>query len=85
MKDAWGPYDFYRQFNITFPEQFMVDYSYLMGGGGLMSSAVDEDRASKIGVRAHYRTADQNSPGDEYLDGMNDWTSMIVVYFTYQF
>ncbi|MFO7896898.1 MAG: hypothetical protein R6U84_08200, partial [Candidatus Cloacimonadales bacterium] len=25
-KDAWGPLDWYRQFNITFPYQFMLDY-----------------------------------------------------------
>ncbi len=85
MKDAWGPYDFYRQFNITFPEQFKLDYAYLLGSNGLMNSAVDEDRSTKIGARFHYRTSDQNSPGDEYLEGTNDWTSMIVVYFTYQF
>jgi hypothetical protein len=85
MKDAWGPYDFYRQFNITFPEQVKLDYSYLLGSNGLLGSASDEDRATKIGVRALYRTPDENSPDDEYLDGLNDWTAMVVVYFTYQF
>ena len=85
MKDAWGPYDFYRQFNITFPEQFKIDYSYLLGGVGMFGSVEDEDRATKIGVRALYRTSDENSPDDEYLDGLNDWTAMIVAYFTYQF
>jgi hypothetical protein len=85
MKDAWGPYDFYRQFNITFPEQFKLDYAYLLGGTGMFGSVNDEDRASKIGVRALYRSTDENSPDDEYLDGLNDWTAMIVAYFTYQF
>ena len=85
MKDAWGPYDFYRQFNITFPEQLKLDYSYLLGSNGLLGSVGDEDRATKIGVRALYRTPDENSPDDEYLDGLNDWTAMVVVYFTYQF
>ena len=85
MKDAWGPYDFYRQFNITFPEQVKFDYSYLLGSNGLLGSVGDEDRATKIGVRALYRTPDENSPDDEYLDGLNDWTAMVVVYFTYQF
>ena len=85
LKDAWGPYDFYRQFNLTFPEQFKLDYSYLLGNAGALNNAGDEDRVAKIGARLHYRTSDENSPGDEYLDGLNDWTSMLVVYFTYQF
>ena len=85
MKDAWGPYDFYRQFNTTFPEQIKIDYAYLLGGTGMFGSVNDEDRASKIGVRALYRTSDENSPEIEYLDGLNDWTAMIVAYFTYQF
>ena len=85
MKDAWGPYDFYRQFNITFPEQFKLDYSYLLGGTGLLGSVGDEDRATKVGIRALYRSTDENSPDDEYLDGLNDWTAQVVVYFTYQF
>ena len=46
-KDAWGPYDFYRQFNVTFPEQFKIDYSILLGGSGQLGSAEDENRASQ--------------------------------------
>ena len=33
MKDAWGPYDFFRQFNLTFPEQVQLDYSSVAGNG----------------------------------------------------
>ncbi len=33
-KDAWGPLDWYRQFNITFPWQFMLDYSVLIDNFG---------------------------------------------------
>ncbi|MGB5247125.1 MAG: hypothetical protein WBN34_11300, partial [Woeseia sp.] len=85
MKDAWGPYDFYRQFNITFPEQFKLDYSILLGGSGNLNSRIAEDRASKIGVRMLYRTTDENSPDDEFLEGMNDYTFQTVFYLTYRF
>ena len=85
MKDAWGPFDFYRQFNITFPEQFKLDYSILLGGSGSLTSGVAEDRASKIGVRVLYRTNDENSPDDEFLEGLNDYTFQTVFYLTYRF
>ncbi len=86
MKDAWGPYDFYRQFNITFPEQVQLDYSLWLGSGySGVSSLIDERNATKIGIRTIYRTNDENSPDDEFMDGMNDYTFLTVVYFTYQF
>ncbi len=86
LKDAWGPYDFYRQFNITYPEQFKIDYSILLGGtSGSFTSLRDEVRATRIGIRAIYRSFDENSPEDEWLGGVNDWGFLTVVYFTYEF
>ncbi|MEJ2523302.1 MAG: hypothetical protein P8080_10575 [Gammaproteobacteria bacterium] len=85
MKDAWAPYDFYRQFNITYPEQFKIDYAYLLNGTGLLRSAMDEDQATRIGIRAIYRSTDENSPDEEYLDGLNDYLFLTVLYFTYRF
>ncbi|MEM9690475.1 MAG: hypothetical protein AAF917_13465, partial [Pseudomonadota bacterium] len=85
MKDAWGPYDFYQQLNFTFPEQFMLDYSIRLGGSGQLGSAEDEQNATRIGIRSHYRTVDENSPPDEFLEGTNDSTFLTVIYFTYQF
>ncbi|MBT8062210.1 MAG: hypothetical protein KJO85_05955, partial [Gammaproteobacteria bacterium] len=58
-KDAWGPYDFHRQFNNTFPEQYKIDYSILL------DQIRDELRSTRIGVRALYRTTDENSPPGE--------------------
>jgi len=84
-KDAWGQYDFYRQFNITYPEQYKIDYAYLLGSHGILGSAMDEDRASRIGIRTTFRTTDANSPDLEYQDGMNDYVFLTVVYFTYRF
>ncbi len=85
MKDSWGPYDFYRQFNITYPEQYRIDYAYLLNGAGTLGSRMDEERASKIGIRATLRTTDENSPDDEYLGGLNDHLFLVVAYFTYRF
>ncbi|MEL7536458.1 MAG: hypothetical protein AAFX44_10515 [Pseudomonadota bacterium] len=86
LQDAWGPYDFFRQFNVTFPEQFRFDYSYWLGGGfGGISDAISEQNATRIGIRTTFRTSDENSPDDEFLDGENDYTFLTVVYFNYQF
>jgi hypothetical protein len=85
MKDNWGPYDFYRQFNITYPEQYKIDYAYLLGSPGMLGSQMDEERATRIGIRGILRTTDGNSPGEEYLDGENDYLFLVVAYFTYRF
>jgi hypothetical protein len=85
MKDMWGPYDFYRQFNITYPEQYKIDYAYLLGSPGMLGSQMDEERATRIGIRGILRTTDENSPDDEYLDGVNDYLFLVVAYFTYRF
>ncbi len=83
-KDAWGPYDFYRQFNVTFPEQYKIDYSILLDGRGEQSAAT-KGSSTQVGIRALYRTLDENSPDNEYLDGMNDYSFLTVLYFTYMF
>jgi len=85
LKDAWGPYDFYRQFNLTYPEQYKLDYAYLLGSPGMLGSKMDEERATRIGIRGILRTTDENSPDEEYLDGLNDYLFLVVVYFTYRF
>jgi len=82
MKDAWGPYDFYRQFNITFPEQIKLDYSIRLGTSGQLGSVEDEDRATRVGIRALYRSLDE---ANETFDVEGDYTFMTVLYFTYQF
>ncbi len=78
-KDAFGPYDFHRQFNITFPEQYKLDYSILL------DSKRDQGKSTKIGVKTLYRTVDENSPGDEFQDGANDYLFSTVFYFLYNF
>ncbi len=86
MKDMWGPYDFFRQFNLTFPQQIRLDYSIWVGSGltGLVDP-IAQLSATKIGFRTTFRTTDENSPDDEFRDGLNDYSFLSVLYFTYQF
>ncbi len=65
-KDAFGPFDFHRQFNETFPRQINLEYAYLL------DQLKDEKRSSKLGVKLFYRTLDENSPADEYETGPVD-------------
>ena len=84
MKDAWGPYDFYRQFNVVYPEQVKLDYSILLGGStGSFVSAQGENDATRIGIRALYRSGDVESDLNPLIDG--DYIWMTVLYLTYQF
>ncbi len=78
-KDAWGPYDFQRQFNLTFPEQYKLDYSILL------DDRRDELLSTRVGIRALYRTTDESSPDGEYLAGQNDYLFQTVFYFTFAF
>ena len=78
-KDAWGAYDFQRQFNITFPEQFKLDYSILL------DQKKSETTSSKIGIRGLYRTSDENSPVDEFLLGQNKYRYQVVFYYVFNF
>ncbi len=55
--DDWGPYDYHRDFNYTFPIQLMGDVSYNLGlpkWYGLPQT--------RFGVRGLYRTLDQYNP-----------------------
>ncbi len=82
MKDAFGPYDFFRQFNITFPEQVKLDYSYLLGTSGQLGSVEDERKATRIGIRALYRSRDE---ANENFASEGDYSFLTAVYLTYQF
>ncbi len=82
-KDAFGPYDFNRQFNEVFPEQFKLDYAIILDGSG--DQAVDTvGSGTRVGIRALYRSFDENNPG-QYKDGLNDYIFQTVFYITYMF
>ncbi len=53
----FGPYDYHRDFNLTFPQQFMTDVSYVLGRPQWWD--VPE---TKFGVRGTFRTLDRYSP-----------------------
>lgn len=52
----WGPYDYHRTFNLTYPFQAMLDLSSGVRG------FVMEDHGSRLGLRTKYRTFDEFSP-----------------------
>ena len=83
-QDAWGPYDFHRQFNAVYPEQFMLDYSIRLGKSGFVNSPLEETSATQIGLRTLYRGYDDSSIDfDPELIGDFQWSTLL--YFTYQF
>jgi len=53
----WGPYDYHRDFNLTFPLQLMADLSVSLGRPDWF-----ELPNTRIGVRGTYRTLDKFSP-----------------------
>jgi hypothetical protein len=53
----WGPYDYHRDFNLTYPVQLMLDLSTTLGKPDWF---VLPD--TKIGIRGTWRTMDQYSP-----------------------
>ena len=83
MKDAFGPYDFYRDFNVTFPEQLKLDYSVRLGTLGQVGSVEDERRATRLGLRVLYRSYGQEN--ESQLEEFGDYEFSTNLYFTYQF
>ena len=87
-KDAWGEYDFYRQFNITYPYQYKLDYSILIDNlmGEIFSGDLGNKLlSSRIGIKGLYRTLNENSPGDEYDFGLNKYMFEISAYYIIEF
>ena len=78
-KDAWGPLDWYRQFNITFPYQFMLDYSVLI------DNLMDKTISSRLGFRSLFRTLDENSPVNEGADVIHDYEFQSGIYFRLEY
>lgn len=54
----WGPYDYHRDFNLTFPRQYSADLGYTLGAPRWLSTTPQ----TSVGVRGIYRTLDQYSP-----------------------
>jgi hypothetical protein len=60
----WGPYDYHRDFNLTFPIQLMGDLSYSLGTPRWFAAP-----QSKIGVRGTWRSLDRYS--NRYCPGLD--------------
>lgn len=67
----WGPYDYHRDYNLTFPMQVMGDLSLEIGKPDWWILP-----GTRIGVRGTYRTLDQYSPRynpTQTIDGSGNW------------
>ncbi|MDT8342226.1 MAG: hypothetical protein RQ751_12000, partial [Longimicrobiales bacterium] len=54
----WGPYDYHRDFNFTFPVQLMGDVSWSLGTPEWFPGVP----GTRFGVRGTWRTLDRHSP-----------------------
>ena len=77
--DDFGPYDFQRQFNVTYPVQAKLEYAMLL------DHLRDEKRSSKIGIKGLFRSLDKNSPEDEYEAGDNKYIFEVQTYYSFKF
>ncbi|MBL7732339.1 MAG: hypothetical protein JNM88_14265 [Chitinophagaceae bacterium] len=67
----WGPFDYHRDFNLTFPLQFIADISTEIGKPDWFMLP-----GTKIGIRGTYRTLDRYSPRYspvKTLDAAGNW------------
>ncbi len=67
----WGPFDYHRDFNLTFPLQLMADISTEVGKPDWFMLP-----STKIGVRGTYRTLNKYSPRYspvKTLDAAGNW------------
>jgi len=60
----WGPFDYHRDFNLTFPVQMMLDVSTSLGKPDWFILP-----STTIGIRGTWRSLDQFSPRFSPLDG----------------
>ncbi len=54
----WGPYDYHRDFNLTFPVQLMTDISHTVGAPRWFEDVAQ----TRFGVRGTWRSLDRYSP-----------------------
>ena len=55
----WGPYDYHRDFNLTYPLQLTGDLSHTLGAPQWLDRQATQTR---LGVRATWRSLDRYSP-----------------------
>ena len=62
----WGPYDYHRDFNLTFPLQLMADFSATLGKPSWLDLP-----STRIGVRGTWRSLNQYSPRYDPINTVN--------------
>jgi len=80
-KDAWGPYDYYRQWNVIFPLQVRLDYTYQLER---MLNDWFQRKVGKnvqIGITGIYRTLDDEQAEEDD----NDHEYQITTFLSYGF
>lgn len=73
----WGPFDYHRTFNLTFPFQASADLSTGVRGFSM------EDPGTRLGARFKYRTFDEFSP-DPLVTGGEGHELELYTYLTFQ-
>jgi hypothetical protein len=63
----WGPYDYHRDFNLTFPVHLMGDLSYSLGSPRWFGQS-----QTRVGVRAAWRSLDRYSNRYCPVEVLND-------------
>lgn len=79
VNNGWGPHDFERQFNTTYPRQYEAKYVRLLDKGKT------EKNSSKFTIKFLHRTLDENSENEFYQDGLNTDMSEVQAYLEYKF
>lgn len=78
----WGPYDYHRDFNLTFPAQYSGDLGYVLGSPRWLSTTPQ----TSVGVRGIYRTLDDPalrwSPPAGTTEKGNEWEFRTYLNFT---
>jgi hypothetical protein len=84
-QNMWGPYDYYQQFNQTYPRQYKLDYMYRIDY--LLHKYVPPrlGKSAGIGIYGIFRTVDSYSPLDEWMYGRNNYDYEVNMYLTYEF
>ena len=75
----WGPYDFHRDYNLTFPVQTMLDLSTGVGRADFLNPN------TRLGVRVKVRSLDENSVPHALDDSpgypnLNGWEGEVFTY-----
>ncbi len=78
VKDGFGPYDFQRDFDVRYPEQYELQYVKLLDKG------LSEEKSSKVGIKALYRTMDDSSRSSDPVFE-DDKQFEIRAFFEYRF